>query len=272
MITVNSLSGGKTSSYMAAHFPADYEVFSLVRIDDPECSPPDKKIIQKVSDKIGMEFIATAEDDITLYTMFDLEQKIGREITWVTGISFDKLIKKRSALPNKSWRFCTTEMKMRAIFEWWFKEICEKVDMRIGYRYDEQERKNDITNEFKAVVGKQIVSGRNKWAVFKWRDTSFPLIDAKVIHPRVYEWSKTSGLEFPPDSNCVGCFWKNPQQLRKNWDTNPKKMKWFAEQGLKRRATFKDGISYNSIKNIMLQLDFAFGEGAGCKSGEHCTP
>jgi hypothetical protein len=30
MITVNSLSGGKTSSYLAKHYPADYNLFALV--------------------------------------------------------------------------------------------------------------------------------------------------------------------------------------------------------------------------------------------------
>jgi len=34
MKTVNSLSGGKTSAYLAAHFPADLDVFALVCIDD----------------------------------------------------------------------------------------------------------------------------------------------------------------------------------------------------------------------------------------------
>jgi diphthamide synthase (EF-2-diphthine--ammonia ligase) len=32
--TINSLSGGKTSSYLAVHYPADIEVFAVVCIDD----------------------------------------------------------------------------------------------------------------------------------------------------------------------------------------------------------------------------------------------
>ena len=44
MKTVNSLSGGKTSSYIAANYPADYNVFALVRIEDEKCKFPDKKI------------------------------------------------------------------------------------------------------------------------------------------------------------------------------------------------------------------------------------
>ena len=61
MKTVNSLSGGKTSSYIAANYPADYNVFALVRTNDKNCLYPDKKIRQIVSDKIGIEFIGTLE-------------------------------------------------------------------------------------------------------------------------------------------------------------------------------------------------------------------
>ena len=46
MITVNSLSGGKTSSYIAANYPADHDVFALVRIEHKPSKFPDKKIRQ----------------------------------------------------------------------------------------------------------------------------------------------------------------------------------------------------------------------------------
>jgi hypothetical protein len=61
MKTVNSLSGGKTSSYIAANYPADYNVFSLVRTDDVRVLFPDAKVRQIVSDRIGKEFIGTLE-------------------------------------------------------------------------------------------------------------------------------------------------------------------------------------------------------------------
>ena len=74
MKTVNSLSGGKTSSYIAANYPADYNVFALVRTEDKSCLFPDSKIRQEVSDRLGTDFIGTLEDDIIIYTM--LYQKI----------------------------------------------------------------------------------------------------------------------------------------------------------------------------------------------------
>ena len=55
MITINSISGGKTSAYMATHYPADYELFALVLIEDINCKPKDQSLIKVVSDKIGLE-------------------------------------------------------------------------------------------------------------------------------------------------------------------------------------------------------------------------
>ena len=94
MKTVNSLSGGKTSAYIAANYPADYNVFALVRIEDEAAKFPDKKIRQIVEDKIQAPFIATAEDDVIIYTMLDLEQHIGQKIDWVTGKTFDEITKR----------------------------------------------------------------------------------------------------------------------------------------------------------------------------------
>ena len=37
MKTINSISGGKTSAYLMANYKADFNVFSLVRTNDPDC-------------------------------------------------------------------------------------------------------------------------------------------------------------------------------------------------------------------------------------------
>ena len=257
MHTINSLSGGKTSSYMAVHYPADYNLFALVTIEDYNCQPKDRQLVQKVSDKIGKEFIATAEDDKTLYAIFDLEQKIGKEIIWLNDLSFDELLRKRKRLPNKIWRFCTIEMKMMPIFNWWQQNINEKVIMNIGYRYDEMERSSRLSNKIKVVVGRTTDGKRNKWGEIEWREARFPLIEDKILHYKVKEWADDSGIIFPNDSNCVGCFWKPHQQLRKNWDENTNKMQWFANQEVTRR--WKLETTYERIKKHPIQSDFDFG-------------
>jgi hypothetical protein len=75
-ITVNSISGGKTSAYIAANYPADYNVFSLVRTNDKLCEYPDKKVRQIVSDLIGCEFVGTTEQDNIIQIMLDLSERI----------------------------------------------------------------------------------------------------------------------------------------------------------------------------------------------------
>jgi hypothetical protein len=271
MIKVNSLSGGKTSSYMALHYPADVNIFSLVCIEANYCRPKDKELVKYVSDKIGRDFVATAESDKTLYVMRDLEQMLGSEIIWVTGDTFEQVIKNKKALPNQMWRFCTTEMKMKPIFEYCHKQIGKIVDMQIGFRYDERERgeRNKDNTHFKTIVG-QSANGRNKWKEIEWRKLSFPLIDNLITTRQVVSWAKQSNLNFPEDSNCVGCFWKPFEQLRKNWDDEPQKMRWFAEIETKMKRNFKKEMNYFDVKKLGLQSNFFFGTGSGCQSG-FCT-
>jgi hypothetical protein len=270
MKTINSLSGGKTSSYLAYHYPADYNIFALVKIDDINCKPKDQKIIQLVSDKIGEDFIATAESDLTLKVILDLEQLIGKNIIWVTGLSFDKLIKKQTILPNSLRRFCTQEMKMRPIWDWWYNNINEKVKMGIGFRYDELERAERFTVSFKGIVGKQGGGVRNKWEEIEWREGYFPLIENKITHYQIKQWVLKTDLIFPDDSNCVGCFHKPLQQLRKNYDDYPEKMQWFNNMEKNMKGTWKQDATYEQISKIGLQMDFFFGTGSGCQAG-FCT-
>jgi hypothetical protein len=269
MKSINSLSGGKTSSYMAVHYPADYNIFSLVTIEDINCRPKDESIIKYVSDKIGNEFIATAEDDSTLYAMRDLEQLTGKEIIWVQGKTFDYIVKNKGGyLPSALRRFCTIEMKIRPIFDWWYKNIGEKCKMGIGYRYDELERKERFGTKFKGITGKR--GTRNKWEELEWREGYFPLIDNRIMHPTVIKWANQSGIIFPSDSNCVGCFHKPIQQLRKNWDDNPNKMKWFSDTEKLDKGTWRQEGTYDEFSKLPLQLDFYFGTGSGCNAG-FCT-
>lgn len=268
MKTVNSISGGKTSAFMAVHYPADYDVFACVLIDDPSCAPKDKGLVRAVSDKLGRDFIATAERDDTLRVVLDLEQLTGRSVMWLHGLSFDALNAKKKALPNKAWRFCTTEMKMRPIWDWWYANIGDVIEMRVGIRHDEKERAENLTTTFKGIIGKR--GTLNKWDEVEWRLVRCPLVQDHIEHFQVATWAKTTGLPFPADSNCIGCFWKPDQQLRKNWDEEPEKMGWFAGQERACGASFKDGITYDQVKTIGIQQDFAFGTGSGCQAG-YCT-
>ena len=140
MVTVNSISGGKTSAYIAVHYPADYEVFSVVCLDDVRCKVKDPSVLlyaqaklEKYNNRYG-QFIATAEDDKTLKAMMDLEQYIGREIIWVRGLSYDDVLNSgtQTRLPSWARRYCTEKMKLAAIFEWWFYNIGDRKSTRLN--------------------------------------------------------------------------------------------------------------------------------------------
>ena len=147
MITVNSVSGGKTSAYIAANYTADYNVFALVRTTDKKCLFPDAGIRKIVSDKLGTDFIGTLEQDEIIYTILDLEQYIGQKIDWVTGKPFDEIIIRpggKKFLPNKLMRFCTIEMKLEPIKKWWRENINQPTEQRIGFRANEIRRANNM--------------------------------------------------------------------------------------------------------------------------------
>ena len=278
MKTCNSLSGGKTSSYVAVNYPADYNVFSLVRTNDKTCLFPDAKLRQIVSDKIGTEFIGTLEEDAIIYTMLNLEQFIGTKIDWVTGKTFDEIINRngKKYLPNIMQRFCTSEMKLQPIFNWWKSNFNEVIEMRIGYRANEMSRAKTMISklnkngnlEFKDIIGKR--KTQNKWGLIEWQKPKFPLIEDGIFKDNIVEFWKDKNVRFAYMNNCVGCFHRNEILLKLMSEKHPNKFDWFAKQeentGYNVR-TFKNGISYNDIKKYKLQTALFEDDFNDCDSG-----
>lgn len=289
--TVNSLSGGKTSSYMAVHYPADYEVFSLVCINDLESKPKDKSIIDYVNNKLGDkyisqfgEFIATAEDDKTLYAMRDLEQFLGREIIWVRGKDFDDVIDTKNThggcptrLPSKQFRICTEEMKLVPIFHWWFNEIGEKCEMRIGFRFDEFYRIenffNGKPNEFKIPISTRTYGQRlQQHENFTWRKCNFPVAKAGKLVTDIGEFWKDKGIDFPVISNCIMCFWKKEETLAAMSLIHPSKMNWAAGKEKIGKGTWQNtehDYQYiiDNAKDLTKEVYIEILAGESCDSG-----
>ena len=274
MKTVNSISGGKTSAYIAANYPADYDVFSLVRTDDKSCLFPDKKIRQEVEDRIQKPFVGTLEDDIIIHTIFDLEQYIGREITWLSGPTFEGAIKKKgNYLPNRVSRYCTTELKTVPIAEWKHNVVKEDIEMRFGYRANETNRAFKMMDklndrgmtEVKIVVGRH--NDRNKWQTIDYCKPSFPLIEANIYKDNIEEYWKDKPVRFAYMNNCVGCWWRSPLLLKKMSDKHPNKMQWFADMENKTGNTFIPDIKYQDIIKWRTQMELFDEEFNECDSG-----
>lgn len=306
MISVNSISGGRTSAYLAVHYPADFNVFSVVCLDDHACAPKDPALVEYAQAKLSSfvpqfgEFIATAEDDETLRAVMDLEQLLGREIAWVRGISFDQLIDVgdwkglKTRLPSWSRRYCTHSMKLLPIFLWWWQNINARCDMRIGFRADEFVRmerffnNSDPTNFSMPISCSLRGERRQTHQTFHWRYCSFPMIRDGVTSAHVHDywarngwlggnlWEEARQIRFPTVSNCIGCFHKKPEVLAAMADMHPTKFQWFADQETKGKGRWLDQqLTYQHIadnrQDIGREVIFETREmHAACHSGG-CT-
>lgn len=279
MKTLNSLSGGKTSSYLAVHYPADYNVFALVRTNDQNCLFPDPKVRQIVSDKIGQDFIGTLEMDEIIYTMLDLEQFLGKEITWVSGKTFEEIIIKPSGkiyLPNPTQRFCTSELKLRPIFDWWYQNINEPIEQRLGFRANENnraKRMQEKLNEngllvFKGIIGKH-ENGKNKWKNFEWNKPTFPLIEDRIFKDTIEKFWLGKPVRFAYMNNCVGCFHRNPILLKHMSNREPNKFNWFLEKETLSYGNrkWRKEFTYANVKKSKLQFDLFDDDFNECDSG-----
>ena len=288
MKTVNSISGGMTSAYIAANYPADINQFALVRTNDKSCIFPDSKVRQIVSDRIGKEFVGTLENDTIIYTILDLEQFIGKEIHWLSGEAFEDIIRKRKALPNVQQRYCTTEMKIVPMKEFWYKNINEPVEVRIGFRANEQSRAksmNERCREDGFIYEKFIVSksenGRNKWKELKWHLPKYPLIEDAIFKDTIEKYWKDKPVRFSWKNNCVGCFHNNCMLLKHTSNREPIKYEWFAKMEREMKEYFlkkngkdshyarflSNGLTYDDVKKHRLQLDLFDTDFNECDSG-----
>jgi len=320
MITVNSLSGGKTSSFLEMHYPADVSLFALVCIDSHNANAGsttfkiDNHVRQIVNDKLQkycshqLEFLGTAEDPLIIKTMLDLEQMTGREIVWLRGKGFQSLVETKQTLPNKHHRWCTTEFKIKPIFEHLLMYHSLPCKMRVGFRSDEAHRVNnfkdtfmysthcefvydnigeDVPGNMKKVLLKCKVTPedceinyyhgwsllhRHRWAEIPFRIGEFPLVEDGITQSDVQRFWRDKDIQFPLDSNCQFCFWKHPQQLRQNFETQPATMNSMVmiEMMKDDKSTFHHTMAMKDIRDIGIQTNLFQMQCGGCHGG-YCT-
>jgi hypothetical protein len=286
-VTVNSVSGGKTSAYIAANYPADYNIFALVTTTDKNCMFPDKKLRQVVSDKIGKEFIGTLEEDVIIHTILDLEQYIGKEIIWVNDQSFDEHNTRNKLdgttvyiVPSVIRRSCTFEMKIIPMANWLYENVGETVEVRIGFRANETRRANNMierTDENgilpqKFIIGKH-KNGNNKWKEYAYQKPRFPLIEDNIYKDKIEMYWQDKPVRFAYMNNCIGCFHRSPALLKHMSVMHPKKYQWFVDAENKAIASFNDkmgwkkGYSYEGIRQMLKQMELFDEDFNECDSG-----
>ena len=235
--TVISFSGGRTSAYM------------LHRVLEANNGLPAEAIVCFAN--TGKEHPATLE------FVRDCEQNWNVEIHWLeyipenpkfkrvtyetasrNGEPFAALIEKKNYLPNPVTRFCTEEMKGKAI-ERYLKSLgIEDPETMVGIRADEPRRV----------------------AKLRARGLSIPLVDAGVDQKMVQSFWKQSPFDLQLEfrngvtalGNCDLCFLKGPHQIMGLVKENPERAAWWAKQEQKIGATFRsDRASYTQMMEFM---------------------
>lgn len=234
MKSVNSISGGGSSAYMAYHYPADINIFACVLTEDPETRIIDASLRRYCQEKIpthDWEKSGSRELTQTLKVLRDLEQLLGREIFWVHGPTFDELIKSHKALPNAKSRFCTIKLKIQPILQWLYLHHYEGEPflMQIGFRADE-DRNMNLCSVLHMPISCFIKSHRQSWMSIDIREATFPLFSNGIFKPQIVDWAKSVGLNFPLISNCDFCFHKSKSQLLQQSFAYPERVKWWLDQ------------------------------------------
>lgn len=289
--TIASLSGGKSSSYMALHFPADVRIFAVVLTDQPEAAPSDSGLLRECRKRIP-GFVASREADSTLRNMLWLEQELGMEVEWVCAyesqgkaslssepgwlpkpLTFDRLVEAKKSLPNRMQRWCTEELKYTAIYWHTFLNHLENpediVFMDIGIRADESHRVERIldckSNRIKRASQASVSNnGRNSLVRHEWRVPFFPMVDAGITQQDVLTfWKEKPGVLWPGESNCDMCFFKSKQTLKRLSEQMPDRFAWWEEQEKKVGATFGNGFSLKSIRQGIPESLFDVDEFSG---------
>lgn len=254
--TCISFSGGRTSAYM------------LWRVLQSNGGLPDEARVC---------FANTGkEDEATLRFVQDCAEHWGVNITWLeytadkpnfkivdfasaarNGEPFEELVQKKSYLPNPVARFCTEELKVKAINRY-LAQIEMDADTMVGVRADEPRR-----------VGK-----------LRQRGLLVPLVDAGVRQADVQAFWQSQpfnlGLTFRDGvtslGNCDLCFLKGPSQIMGLIQDQPERAVWWAKQEEAIGATFRsDRPSYAQMLKFSKEQRDMFDpaeEGIACFCGD----
>ena len=236
--TAISFSGGRTSGYM---------LWRVLQAHD--MSLPKNAIVC---------FANTGrEDEATLRFVQDCAEHWDVPIVWVeyqqdkpkykvvsyqsaarNGEPFEQLILKKNYLPNPVARFCTEELKVKAIDRYIADQGIEDIDTMVGVRADEPRRLPKL----------------------RARGLHVPLADAGVTQADVQAFWRSQpfdlGLPFRNGvtalGNCDLCFLKGPDQIMGLIKDNPDRAIWWAKQEQTVSATFRsDRASYKQMRQFL---------------------
>jgi len=225
--SVISFSGGRSSAYM---------LFQIIQSHGGT-----------LPDHVKVVFANTGkETEETLVFVRDVEKHFGSKIHWVeytgkndegtktqkqvtfetasrNGEPFELIIRERGMLPNPRARFCTVELKLRAMDRFIKSEFgFDEYVAVVGIRADEPHRVARLANNKEGgeidVIAPMANAGVTAGMVGEfWRNQSFDL-----GHPN------NGGIT--PHGNCDLCFLKAGNKIQSLIRENPSRAMWWAKQ------------------------------------------
>lgn len=208
-----SFSGGRTSAYMLyrvieAHGGTLPGNISVVFANTGKEMPQTLDFVQECSEQWGVD-IVWLERETSKYEGDDPRRKyqyktvvVDYETASRDGEPFAALIRARSYLPNPVARFCTADLKIRAINDWAKERYTDNPIQLVGIRYDEPRR-----------VAKMGGSSEG-------HEVALPLNEAKITVDHISNFWKQSSfdLKLPNNNgttdlgNCDLCFLKGAKK------------------------------------------------------------
>lgn len=254
--TCISFSGGRTSAYM---------LWRVLQAHGMSLPPEARVCFANTGkeDEATLRFVQACSDhwDIPITWLEYQSSSPGyREVTFETasrdGQPFEALVRKKRYLPNPVARFCTEELKVKAIDRYLAAQGLEAETM-VGVRADEPRR-----------VGK-----------LRARGLLIPLVTAGVTQDDVQAFWRAQPFDLEltfrdgvtPLGNCDLCFLKGPQQIMGLIKDKPERAVWWARMEQAVGATFRsDRASYGEMHKFLTdQADmFSTEGGVECFCGD----
>ena len=220
--TCISFSGGRTSAYMLWRvlqsnqgLPADAKVCFANTGKEDEAT---LRFVDRCSTEWSVPI--TWVEYINAEETKDRFKVVTFETASRNGEPFEAIIRKRNYLPNPVSRFCTVEMKVRAIHRYLKSVGWTEWDSMLGIRADEQRRLAKIGNQDYGKHDEKIAPlgkvGVTKEIVGEfWRGQSFDL-----------ELPNINGVTY--HGNCDLCFLKGTSQTMSLIREKPERAVWWA--------------------------------------------
>lgn len=241
--TAVSFSGGRTSAFMlwlTLHFNTPEDVDRYLQVQFANTGLEDEATLRFVRDcerwfEWPIAWVEYRFDDVGFTTVeFDSASR--------NGEPFEAIIRKRQYLPNPVTRFCTVELKIRAMHKrlrtlgWANKDAKGNIDgwdQLVGIRADEPSR-----------VAK--IRARGTSTESSHEEMRIPLADGgvTVAHVGAFWDAMPFNLELPTyggrtlAGNCVLCFLKPRTQVQSLIGEDPKRAIWWARMETEVAAQF----------------------------------